>query len=115
LRIGFVGSAMFRMLPSLVALFRSRHPGVELVLTESTSGRILRMIKEKSLDIGLVRTPLLHVSDLLLFTLQRDHFALALPHSHRLVAERDVSLALMEDESFVMYSAEEAAGLHAAV
>src|SRR5690606_29132162 len=74
LRIGFVGSAISRVVPTLIPTFRSQYPGVELVLTESTSSRIVTMLHEEALDIGIVRTPLLQTHDATLHTLQRDRF-----------------------------------------
>ncbi len=113
LRIGFVGSAIYRLIPTLIPSFRSQFPGVELVLTESTSGRILSMLHEEALDIGIVRTPLLQSHGATLLTLQRDRFLVALPASHSLAAQPSVRLADLAGEPFVMYSAAEAAGLHA--
>ncbi|TFZ02861.1 LysR family transcriptional regulator [Ramlibacter henchirensis] len=113
LRIGFVGSAIYRLIPSLVQNFRSQYPGVELVLTESTSVRIMAMLHEEALDIGIVRTPLLQSHAATLHTLQRDRFVVALPAAHPLAASTSISLARLAGEAFVMYSAEEATGLHA--
>ena len=113
LRIGFVGSAIHRIIPTLIPGFRSQYPGVELVLTESTSGRILTTLQEESLDVGIVRTPLLQSHGATLLTLQRDRFVVALLASHPLAARPTVRLADLSGEPFVMYSAAEAAGLHA--
>lgn len=113
LRIGFVGSAIYRLIPALIPNFRSQYPGVELVLTESTSGRILAMLHEEALDIGIVRTPLLQSHSATLHTLQRDRFVVALPAAHPLAVRTTLRLADLAGEPFVMYSAAEAAGLHA--
>lgn len=112
LRVGFVGSAIFRLIPTLIPSFRAEYPGVELVLKESTSARILTLLHEEALDIGIVRTPLLQSHGATLHVLQRDRFVVALPAGHRLAAQDPVRLADLRGEPFVMYSAEEAAGLH---
>ena len=113
LRIGFVGSAIYRLVPTLIPSFRSQYPGVELVLREATSGRILSMLNEEALDIGIVRTPLLQSHGATLVTLQRDQFIAAFPRGHKLAGKQAVKLPELAGEPFIMYSAGEAAGLHA--
>lgn len=113
LRIGFVGSAIYQLIPTLVQNFRSQYPGVELVLTESTSVRIMTMLHEEALDVGIVRTPLLQSHAAALHTLQRDRFLVALPSTHPLAVSRSIRLARLAGEPFVMYSPTEATGLHA--
>lgn len=114
LRIGFVGSAIYRLVPDLIPAFRLQYPGVELVLKESTSSRIVQMLAEEGLDVGIVRTPLVQAGSAALLTLQRDPFLLALPRAHPLAARSSVPLSLLAAEPFVMYSAADAPGLHGA-
>lgn len=114
LRIGFVGSAIHRVLPTLVPAFRAEYPGVELVLREMTSNRIVEALAEEGLDIGIVRTPLLQANMATLLTLQRDPFLLALPRSHPLVEREPLTIGDVAREPFVMYSATEASGLNGA-
>ncbi len=115
LQVGFVGLTTFGMLQKLVPLFRTEYPGVELILREATSARIVQMVEEDSLDVGLVRTPLLRSSTAALVPLERDQFIVALPRGNRLVTKGLLSLADLADESFIMYTRTEAAGLHNAV
>lgn len=114
LRIGFVGSAIYRVLPTLVLAFRAEYPGVELVLRELTSSKIVEALTEEGLDIGIVRTPLLQPSTATLLTLQRDPFLLALPQSHPIVESASLTIGDVSGEAFVMYSEAEASGLYGA-
>ncbi|RJF92759.1 LysR family transcriptional regulator [Noviherbaspirillum saxi] len=114
LQVGFVGSTTFGMLQKLVPLFRAEYPGVELILREATSARIVQMVEEDSLDVGLVRTPLLRSSAATLVPLERDQFIAALPRSNRLVNKGLLALGDLAEESFIMYARTEAAGLHGA-
>ncbi|WP_375143937.1 LysR substrate-binding domain-containing protein [Bradyrhizobium sp. Ash2021] len=50
------------MLQRLLSQFRSEYPGVELDLREATSISIVRSVEEGTLDVGLVRVPLLCTS-----------------------------------------------------
>jgi DNA-binding transcriptional LysR family regulator len=114
LRIGFVGSAIYGLIPTLIPRFRSQYPNVELVLREATSARILEMLNEEALDVGIVRTPLLQPHPATLLTLQRDCFVAALPIAHPLAQRPRLRLSDLAREPFVMYGAAEAAGLRAA-
>lgn len=113
LRIGFVGSTIYRLVPTLVPSFRAQYPDVQLVLREATSAAIIAMLNEEALDLGIVRTPLLQAHGATLQTLQRDRLLLALPADHPLAAREPLALADLAREPFIMYSATDAAGLHA--
>ncbi|AOY91214.1 LysR family transcriptional regulator [Cupriavidus sp. USMAA2-4] len=114
LRVGFVGSTTFALLPRLVPIFRAEYPGVELVLREATSARILQWLDEEALDVGLVRTPLLRHSGATLLPLEHDGFVAALPRGNALAGKGPLRLAELAGERFIMYAADEAAGLHSA-
>jgi DNA-binding transcriptional LysR family regulator len=114
LRIGFVGSAIFRVIPQLIPRYRALYPDVELVLQEAVSHRIVEMLREEALDVGVVRTPLLQPSAVRSLTLQRDRFLLAVPRAHPLAARERAALGEMRDQPFVMYPAGDASGLHSA-
>jgi DNA-binding transcriptional LysR family regulator len=110
LRIAFVGTAIYRLIPELIPGFRLQYPDVQLVLTEATSAGIICMLTEEALDLGIVRTPLLRAHRATLRTLQRDRLVLALPQGHALAQCEELAMADLAQETFIMYSAE-AAGL----
>jgi DNA-binding transcriptional LysR family regulator len=112
LRIGFVGSAIYGVLPTLVPAFRAEYPRVELVLKESTSSQIMEAIADERLDIGIVRAPLLRPTQASWLPVERDHFVLAVPRDHMLAARAEVSVQELAHEAFIMYAAPEAPGLH---
>lgn len=112
LQIGFVGSASYGMLQTLLPLYRAQYPGVELVLREATSLAIMQQLEDNTLDIGLVRVPLLHPSKATLVPLQREDYIAALPRGNPLADKGLLKLADMAGEPFIMYSPTQAAGLH---
>ncbi|MBO9678065.1 MAG: LysR family transcriptional regulator [Acidovorax sp.] len=113
LRIGFVGSTTHGALQRIVGLFRAEYPGVELVLKESTSVRIMERIEEGELDVGLVRTPLMASAQALLTPLLSEEFIAALPEGNPLAQAPVLKLRDLADESFVFYARSDAAGLQA--
>jgi len=112
--VGFVGTTTYGMLQKVVPRFRSEYPGVELMLHEATSVTILRQLEDHRLDVGLVRTPLLQTTTAELVPLERDEFIVALPRGHALAGHGPLRLRDLAAESFVMYGAGAAAGLHSA-
>lgn len=114
LHVGFVGTTTYGMLQKVVSRFRSECPGVELVLHEATSVAILQQLEDHGLDVGLVRTPLLGTTAATLVPLERDEFIVALPRGHALAGRGPLRLGDLAAESFVMYGAGAAAGLHSA-
>jgi DNA-binding transcriptional LysR family regulator len=114
LAVGFVGTSTWGLLQKVVPLFRAEYPGVELVLHESTSVAIVQRLEEHSLDVGLVRTPLLQATAATLAPLQRHEFIAALPRGHALAGKGPLQLRALAGEPFVMYAPGGAAGLHSA-
>ncbi|MCK9509636.1 MAG: LysR family transcriptional regulator [Pigmentiphaga sp.] len=113
LSVGFVGSSTHGSLQRMVRLFRSEYPGVELVLKEATSVTIMDRVAERQLDIGVVRTPLMTAPRVELSSLLAEPFVAALPAGSHLARLPELRLEDLSQESFVFYSREEAAGLHA--
>lgn len=124
LRVGFVGSATYSLLPRLLPAFCSRYPGVELVLHESTNLDILAGLEAHQLDIGLVRYPTVAgtapigrapARSLQFEVIERDVLCAVLPAQHPLALQRRVTLAELAREPFIDYASSKVPGLHALV
>jgi DNA-binding transcriptional LysR family regulator len=57
IRLGFVGSATYELLPRLIPSFRDRYPKVGLEFYEATSAEILEGLATRRFDAGLLRYP----------------------------------------------------------
>lgn len=114
-RVGFVGSATYSLMPKLLPAFRARYPHVELVLRESTNLELLAMVESGQLDIGLVRFPTASASDLRFEIVERDVFSAVLPTRHALAGQRRISLADLARYPFIDYASTRVPGLHAMV
>ncbi|MDF1486102.1 LysR family transcriptional regulator [Ramlibacter sp. H39-3-26] len=113
LRIGFVGSATYALMPQSMPLFRQRYPQVQLVLHESTTSRIMALLDKGDIDLGLLRFPLAQAGAIRVVPIERDVFVAALPQHSPLVQRRRLQLSHLAQEPFVLYSATEVPGLHA--
>ena len=115
LRVGFVGSATYALMPRLLPAFRARYPGVELVLREAANLELLARVETGELDIGLVRYPTGSASALRFEIVERDVFCAVLPAGHALATRKRLTLAMLAQEPFVDYASTRVPGLHAMV
>lgn len=115
LRIGFVGSATYRLLPRALPEFRSRFPGVQLHLREGTTTEILRQVERGDLDLGLVRYPVVEACAVRLVPVELDRLVVAVPDDGPLSGQRTLRLNQLADYPVVMYAAGAAANLRSQV
>jgi DNA-binding transcriptional LysR family regulator len=104
LRVGFVGSATYSLMPQLIRGFRRKYPGVDLTIEESTTGELLRRLEDHSLDVALVRYPVLEPTNATITLLQPDRFVLAVSSDSALAGRKEMAIAELADEPFIIYS-----------
>lgn len=101
--VGFVGSAVYGLLPKVVPLFRAERPLLDLRLREDTSLEILKALESGELDIGVLRTPVLDIGEVSVELLYREEMILVLPNDHPLQQRKTVRLEELRDEAFIGY------------
>jgi len=104
LRVGFVGSATFELLPRIIPEYRRRYPGVELVLEEAASVEIARKLAGGELDVGLVRLPLMEIAAIDTEGIDPDELHAALPTGSALAMGGTVRLEALAAEPFILQS-----------
>ncbi|ANN19513.1 LysR family transcriptional regulator [Amycolatopsis orientalis] len=102
LRIGFAASLALTVLPSLLRTFRERFPAVELDIQEMTTTPQLAALRERTIDIGLVREPPADDAELDFGTVLTEPFVAVLSTSHPLAAQRVVRVVQLADCPFVL-------------
>ena len=101
--VGFVGSAISAALPRIIPAFRARYPDVDLRLEEMTSASIAEALAARSLDVGLVRLPLMKPGDLAVSVIERDELVAALLADHPLARRRTLRIADLAGEALVLH------------
>ncbi len=102
LRIGFVTSACYSILPILVRRFRRLHPLIDLELVEMTPSRQIEALEENAIDTGILRPPV--GSDCLAVkTLLDEPMVVALPSDHRKADQKAVALKSLLEDAFVLF------------
>jgi len=112
LRINFVGSALFSIVPGTVERFRAARPGVEIELRERATVDQLRAVRAGVADVGLVRPPIDHDGELRVQTVLRERTVAALPAGHALTALTRVPLRRLAAEPLVLFPRDQAPGFH---
>ena len=103
LRIGFIGSVTFELLPHLVQTFAERYPKVKLELHEATNLSALQEVQNGTMDLGIIRIPALPPPGVQLQVIGTDIFCVALPIGHKLAQKRSLRLSELLGEPFIGY------------
>jgi DNA-binding transcriptional LysR family regulator len=111
-RIGFVASASTSILPMLLRDFTQAAPTVTLELHEMSTSSQLRSIRNRGIDIALVRPP---VWDQILSveTIADEPLVVALPKTHRLArSDEPIALSELANEDFIQFRREITPGFY---
>lgn len=101
IRIGYTRDASQELLPWCLRLLSQRCPDSRPVPLLSPMRDVMRDLEFGKLDIGLARTPIF--SQMLEWrVLAQDQLAVVVPSSHVLAGQREVPLASLRNETFVI-------------
>jgi DNA-binding transcriptional LysR family regulator len=104
LRLAFVSTAGYSLLPPWVRAFRERYPAVQLDLLEATGDRQLQALAQGEIDAGLMlHSPGFSPPGLARRLIAREPLLLALPEHHALAAASALALEQVLDEPLVMF------------
>ena len=104
LRIGLTATAVLNAaVPSAIRAFRRAYADVELVLEEASTTRLVAGLQEGSLDAAFLRPKGSNPEMLQLRLLSEEPMIVALPSGHVAAKQRDVDLASLKDDSFVLF------------
>ncbi|MEU1502922.1 LysR substrate-binding domain-containing protein [Streptomyces sp. NPDC005732] len=104
--IGYVADAMHTgILPSALRTLRDRRPGIHVALYDQESAEQFEGLRQRSLDIALVRTPPSDDDpDLDSSPLLRDPLLLVLPDGHPLAEHRELTPDVLDGQPWIAVS-----------
>ncbi|RMB81521.1 LysR family transcriptional regulator [Streptomyces shenzhenensis] len=109
-RIGFVGSALYGVLPRALRSFREQLPEVHFSAREMESNDQIRALQDDIIDLGFTRPPL-PLGGLSSLDIHEEELLVALPHDHPLHRRGGpVALAELAQEPFVLFPPEHGSG-----
>lgn len=89
-RVGFVSSASYQLIPRTVRDLRASHPGIHVDLQPMATGEQVEALLERRLDIGIMRDAPVEAG-LRSVTLMTEQMVAVLPASHELAQQAEVS------------------------
>ena len=113
LRLGFVGSATYSIMPRIIRAFRRRYPRVDTVIEESTTLELLHRIEDHSLDVALVRFPVVEPTAAEVTLLRRERMMVAVSSDSPFAQREAIALAELADEPLIIYSRARVPGMYA--
>lgn len=102
LRIGFVGSATFGILPNIVKSFRAHYPEVNLSLMPMNNAQLHRALVARELDVAFAR-PALRDSEFLTRELLEEKLILALPDGIDTGSRTVAKLERLQTHHLILY------------
>ena len=116
LRLAFVSTVGFTLLPQWVRAFRSLHPQVRLELTEATGDVQLQALERGDIDAGfLLHSPGFAPAGLPRLAIAQEPLVLAVPDQHQLASGRAPALARVLAEPLVIFPRRILPSLHDAI
>lgn len=103
LRLGFVGSSMYRGLPQALAQLHAIHPQIRVDLHELNSAEQVAALQQGKIDLGLMHTTFTPAG-LQACTLLQEPFMACLPADHPLATQAQVKIASLAQERLVLFS-----------
>ncbi|MFK5958157.1 MAG: LysR family transcriptional regulator [Lutibacter sp.] len=102
LKLGYVGSAMQKIIPGLLLNFRNEYPEVLFSLTEMDNDKQIEGLLAQDIDMGFVRLERVPRS-LNILPVLKEPFCLVLPKNHVINNHNFNSLKQLKDESFILF------------
>jgi DNA-binding transcriptional LysR family regulator len=116
LRLAFVSTVGFGLLPQWVQAFRVLYPKMEIELVEATGDVQLRSLERRDVDAGfMLHSPGFAPAGLPHLRISREPLVLALPEQHRFAQARSLGLASVLDEPLVIFPRRILPSLHDAI
>jgi LysR family transcriptional regulator, hydrogen peroxide-inducible genes activator len=101
IQVGALPTIAPYFLPGIVAPFREKYPGAEMIIHEDTTSQLLRNLEENQLDLAVISDgspgPGIQVEDLF-----SEELLLCLPQNHALAKQRKVVAADLHSEKFIV-------------
>lgn len=105
LRIGFLGSAMQNVIPSLLVSVKEKYPKIRTSLEERSNLEQVDAILKDELDIGFVRLDKVP-AELHMQTVFEDTFSLVLPQSYDMLTRDYNGMERFSKDDFILFSQE---------
>lgn len=111
LKLGYVGSAMQKVIPELLLKYKSKHPQVLFSLNEMDNDKQIQALLNQEIDVGFVRMERVP-RGINIQSVFEDTFSLVLPKDHPLDESNFKDLVQLKDESFILFDSSYSESYH---
>ena len=102
-RIGFVGSAMQKVIPTLIQECNKHYPNLLFALDEMSNRAQIEALQNYQIDLGFVR--LVDVpSGIILKPILEENFSVVLPKKHSISKQNFNTIGQLKEEAFILFS-----------
>ncbi|MFP3123764.1 LysR substrate-binding domain-containing protein [Ectobacillus funiculus] len=102
--IGFIATASFDLLPTIIKHYRKQYPAVQIVLKQLTSAEQIEALQAGRIQVGIVSEPIAH-EGISFQVLKQEPLVIALPKEHPLASETSsADLTKFANDPFVLTS-----------
>lgn len=102
LRIGFVGSSTYGILPNIIKSFRASHPGINLSLIPMNNAQLQKQLVGREIDVAFAR-PALKDAEFAVKKLIEERLVLALPDTLDTGSRRVADLRRLATHNLILY------------
>ncbi|MFQ4143688.1 LysR family transcriptional regulator [Chlorogloeopsis sp. ULAP02] len=102
LRVGFISSVTYDVLPNILEAFHRQFPEVELILQELTTTEQEQALCNHRIQVGFVHLPL-EDDNLCWECIQQENLVVALPAIHPLAKQEQIVVRSLGDERFILF------------
>ncbi len=103
LRISFLPSAAFNVLPAIIRRFKTAHSKVRIIPSSNNSEHIFTAVRNGDVDIGLAVRFGSTDNDLSFITAGYEKIMLAVPEHHRLISDSKVNVHDLKNEALISF------------
>ena len=104
-RIGFLGSAMQKVIPELLVTMNQKYPNLRTTLEEMSNINQVEAIQKDKLDLGFVRLARVP-NGIRLKPVLEDTFSVVLPKKHHLNIDNFKGVQQLSQENFILFSSD---------
>lgn len=116
IHLGFAGATCFQpLVPGIISAHRERYPGVLVSPEERSTPLLVAGLRSGEIDVAFIRPPLSDDEGLEVEPLVEEPMVIVLPESHPRAGDRSMPLAVLAEETLILFPRTVGPGLHDAI
>jgi DNA-binding transcriptional LysR family regulator len=102
LRLGYVASAVYEALPTVLKAYKRGHTRIEIAVSQLTTSEQVEQLQSEQIDVGLLRPPV-YSDELQLYVFRREPMFVILPSNHPLTQKPQIDIDDLAGERLIVW------------